>query len=81
MTTQKENELLKAITENDFQSISNSFEDCIDNPVYMWVIEEESDLSSKTISGVVSSLKKKGLIKSNNEVISLTEKGYNLLVK
>ena len=79
--TTKELELLKAMTENDFMSIENSEEDCIDCPLDIWVIEENSGLEGKTISGIISSLTKKKVIGSNNEAIWLTEKGYDLLTE
>jgi len=57
----------------------NEYSDDPGDPVWTFIIEDNTDLHSKQISGVVSSLTKKGLVDSNDDgkdsTVWLTENG------
>jgi len=57
----------------------NEYSDSPEDPVWTFIIEDNTDLHNKQISGVVSSLTKKGLVNSiddgKDSTIWLTKKG------
>lgn len=58
--TELEKDVIIAIAKNEYS-------DNPGDPVWTFIIEDNTDLHSKQISGVVSSLTKKGLVDSNDE--------------
>lgn len=79
MLTKLEKVVIKVIAKNEYS-------DSPGDPVWTFIIEDDTDLHSKQISGVVSSLTKKGLVGSNDagkdSTVWLTKKGikeyYNI---
>ena len=57
----------------------NEYSDNLEDPVWTFIIEDNTNLHSKQISGIVSSLTKKGLVNSNDNgkdsTIWLTKNG------
>ena len=72
MLTILEKNVIKAIAESEYN-------DTPDEPTWTFIIEDNTDLHSKQISGVVSSLTKKGLVNSiddgDDSTIWLTKNG------
>ena len=72
MLTEHEKTVVKIIAKNEYSDFPG-------DPVWTFVIEDFTDLHSKQISGIVSSLTKKGLVGSFDEgkdsTIWLTKKG------
>lgn len=59
MLTEPEKVVIKAIAKNEYTNEPNE-------PVWTFIIEDNTNLHSKQISGIVSSLTKKELVDSNN---------------
>ena len=72
--TELEKDVIVAITENEFSNIPG-------DPVWSWSIADNAKITkTEQISGVVSSLVKKGLVETNDEsgdnsTVELTEEG------
>lgn len=67
--TEKEHELLEAVIFDQY----HDGREPVNDPV--WVEHLDTDLTGRSKSGVISSLQKKGLVRSNKETIYITEEG------
>lgn len=83
--TEKELAVLESIIDNDYQSFEKSDRDLINSPTWLFVCEN-SGVEGKQLSGVVSSLTKKGLVgseldkkRSADSTIWITELGFEVL--
>jgi DNA-binding MarR family transcriptional regulator len=83
--TEKEQAVLLAIISNDYQNYDISDVNLINTPTWTFVCED-SGIKGKELSGVISSLNKKGLVVSDldksrleDSTIYITEKGFNIL--
>jgi len=83
--TELEQKMLIGILEDDYQPCNGSepetFADC--GSTYIWSAMDNSDIEPKSRSGVMSSLVKKGLAKSENlnkmnACCWVTEKGFDV---
>jgi hypothetical protein len=79
--TDKEGKVLKAVLTNDFTMSNGRVPEKYDGPDWIWsdCINDTrfpSGIEGKTLSGVVSSLCRKGLLKSDGECVALTEAGF-----
>jgi hypothetical protein len=75
MITNLERKLLTAIRDSDFNYGCNP----VDNPVWVDCIMCDAGMSNKTGSGVMSSLVKKGLVKTNGECCTILKAGMGEL--
>lgn len=74
-TTDREYRVLRAVITNQY----HDGQDPINNEIWVSEIDaarEPSGISGKALSGVVSSLSKKGLVVTDGECISVTEAGF-----
>lgn len=83
--TEKELAVLESIIDNDYQIFEKSDKNLINSPTWLFVCED-SGVEGKQLSGVISSLTKKGLIgseldnkRSADSTIWITEQGYEVL--
>lgn len=83
--TEKELAVLEAIIGNDYQTFEKSDKDLINSPTWLFVCEN-SGVEGKHLSGVISSLTKKGLVDSEldnkrpaDSTIWVTELGFEVL--
>jgi DNA-binding MarR family transcriptional regulator len=83
--TEKELAVLKSIINNDYQTFDIEDKNMINQPTWTFVCED-SGVKGKSLSGVISSLSKKGLVESDydgknvsDSTILITEAGYNAL--
>lgn len=79
----------EAVTNNEYKVLrsllTNDFGDRGDGPTYAWAIndsDEPSGITGKSLSGVVASLSKKGLVKceqwGDDGTVQITEAGITL---
>lgn len=83
--TEKELTVLNAIISNDYQNFDVTDRGMINSPTWTFVCED-SGIKGKSLSGVISSLSKKGLVESDLDLLNsidstiyITEAGYNAL--
>lgn len=83
--TSKEHAVLLSIINNDYQTFDVSDRGLVNSPTWTFVCED-SGISGKELSGVISSLTKKGLVKSdldrkriNDSTIWITKEGFRAL--
>jgi hypothetical protein len=78
--TEKERKVLQGIITNDFQDAATGTEAVIMNDIWVDCLEDSTgDLRGKILSGVVSSLSKKGLVWTDGEGIAITKEGWTVL--
>jgi hypothetical protein len=75
--TENERALLIAIRDNEFQDGDAGRASTIDNPIWIDCISDWSD--EKKFGGVMASLSKKGLAKTDGECCWLTQAGFDLI--
>jgi hypothetical protein len=79
--TEKEEQVLNAILSSNYQSEEGI--GVVNNPIWSFSIEEKCSLKGKEISGVCSSLSKKGYVTNGysdgDDTISITLDGWNVL--
>ncbi len=63
--TNKEYQVLKGIINNDFQDSCGGTVECVENEIWVDTLcNSTGDIQGRELSGVISSLSKKGLVKS-----------------
>ena len=82
--TANEKDVLLAIINNDYQYFDTTNREMIGSPTWTFVCED-SGLKGKTLSGVISSLNKKGFVESHEDgkdsTIWILEDGFKALNK
>jgi DNA-binding MarR family transcriptional regulator len=80
--TDKEISVLYTIINNEYQTFDSTDYRLINSPTWTFICED-SGYKGKTLSGIISSLSKRGVIESeldgNNSTIWITEYGFKVL--
>jgi DNA-binding MarR family transcriptional regulator len=80
--TKKEILVLYTIINNEYQSFDSTDYRLINSPTWTFICED-SGYKGKSLSGIISSLSKKGIVESepdgNNSTIWITDYGFKVL--